>query len=421
MRAAQHSERGRSTGLTTKGLSLIEVIIILAVLAVLVALLVPSSVQVLTGARRDTTLDEMENLQIAMIGDPNLKNSGVRSSFGYIGDMGNLPATLDDLLTQGAQPAYAFNSSLGVGAGWRGPYITLGPGSDAESHKKDAFGNDYTYDGTDYVNGQGQTVDAKLVTLGADGVAGGTGNDEDVTLETLRAETTATVTGYAFAPDASPLDTATVTINYPAGGTLTTATTTTDSSGFYQFTNVPFGIRSVSFNPRLLYVPGSARATTSAWNTVEFRVANFSGSPIIVGTLQPTFTATGGVSYFRNVLWDSASAYTCTTPSNVIQSGELIDNTDFANQTVTADATPSPPTRVAVDASNVQLPDIKIVGSGTEATILLQNFRTGTACGATSGSAMDMRGASFSDVILWDPTGTIILGRFSFTTPGPGV
>ena len=135
MRAAQHSERGRSTGLTTKGLSLIEVIIILAVLAVLVALLVPSSVQVLTGARRDTTLDEMENLQIAMIGDPNLKNSGVRSSFGYIGDMGNLPATLDDLLTQGAQPAYAFNSSLGVGAGWRGPYITLGPGSDAESHR----------------------------------------------------------------------------------------------------------------------------------------------------------------------------------------------------------------------------------------------------------------------------------------------
>ncbi|HZX60233.1 MAG TPA: type II secretion system protein GspG, partial [Candidatus Methylomirabilis sp.] len=291
MRAAQHSERGRSTGLTTKGLSLIEVIIILAVLAVLVALLVPSSVQVLTGARRDTTLDEMENLQIAMIGDPNLKNSGVRSSFGYLGDMGNLPATLDDLVT--GAPPYAFNSSLGVGAGWRGPYITLGPGSDLESHKKDAFGNDYTYDGADYVNGQGQTVDAKLVTLGADGVAGGTGNDEDVTLETLKSETTATVTGYGFDASGNPLDTTSVTINYPANGTLTTANTTTNSAGFYQFTNIPFGIRSISFQPRLLLVPGSVR-TGSATNNVEFRVVNFSTSDITVGNFVATFAPTAG-------------------------------------------------------------------------------------------------------------------------------
>jgi len=404
-----------------QGLTLIEVIVILAVLVILVALLVPSTVQILTGARRNVTLDEMENLKKAMIGDPDLKTSGVRSSFAYLGDMGNLPSTLDDLVTQGAQPAYAFNSSKGVGAGWRGPYITLGPGSDAASHRVDAFGNDYAYSITNFTNAQGQTVDAKVVSLGADGVAGGAGNDEDVTLETLVAETTATVTGYGFAPDASALDTATVTMNYPASGLLTSPTTTTNSSGFYQLNNVPFGVRSVSFEPRLLYVPGSAKGTGTGNRDVEFRVANFSGSPIIVGTLQATFTATGGVSYFRNVLWNSASAYTCTSPSTVIESGELIDNTDFADQTVAADANPTPPQRVVVDASNVQVADIKIVGSGTEATIRLENFRTGTACGATSGSAMDMRGASFSDVILWDPTGTIIVGRFSFITPAPGV
>ena len=147
-----------------KGLSLIEVVIILAVLVILVALLVPSTVQILTGARRNVTLDEMENLKKAMIGDPDLKTSGVRSSFAYLGDMGNLPSTLDDLVTQGAQPAYAFNSSKGVGAGWRGPYITLGPGSDAASHRVDAFGNDYTYSITNYTNAQGLTVDANVVS-----------------------------------------------------------------------------------------------------------------------------------------------------------------------------------------------------------------------------------------------------------------
>jgi len=394
-----------------KGLSLIEVVIILAVMVVLIALLVPSTVQILTGARRNVTLDEMENLKKAMIGDPDLKTSGVRSNFAYLGDMGNLPSTLDDLVTQGAQPAYAFNSSKGVGAGWRGPYITLGPGSDAASHRVDAFGNDYTYSGIDYVNGQGQTVDAKVVSLGADGVAGGTGNDEDVTLETLRAETTGTVTGYGFDASGNPLDTTSVTINYPANGTLTSSSTTTDSAGFYQFTNIPFGIRSVSFNPRLLLVPGSVR-TGSATNNVEFRVANFSTSDITVSTFVATFAPTTGSAFLRsNILWNAATVWSCTS-NNPMGSAETVNvNPD---QTVAADATP-PLTRVAVDASNVQVPDIVIKGSGTEARIELIGFRT-TDGSCLAGTARAMNGANFSDVTMKDALGNIV-GQFSFTVP----
>jgi len=395
-----------------KGLSLIEVVIILAVMVVLIALLVPSTVQILTGARRNVTLDEMENLKKAMIGDPDLKTSGVRSNFAYLGDMGNLPSTLDDLLTQGAQPAYAFNSSKGVGAGWRGPYITLGPGSDAASHRVDAFGNDYTYSGTDYVNGQGQTVDAKVVSLGADGVAGGTGNDEDVTLETLRAETTGTVTGYGFDASGNPLDTTSVTINYPANGTLTSSSTTTDSAGFYQFTNIPFGIRSVSFNPRLLLVPGSVR-TGSATNNVEFRVANFSTSDITVSTFVATFAPTTGSAFLRsNILWNSGTVWSCAG-GNPMGSGEQVSFT-LPNPIVVADATP-PLTRVAVDASNVSVPDIVIKGLGTEARIELIGFRT-TDGSCAAGTARAMNGANFTDVTLRDPSNNIV-GQFTFIVP----
>ncbi len=400
-----------------KGLSLIEVIIILAVMVILVALLVPSTVQILTGARRNVTLDEMENLKKAMIGDPDLKTSGVRSSFAYLGDMGNLPSTLDDLVTQGAQPAYAFNSGKGVGAGWRGPYITLGPGSDAASHRVDAFGNLYTYSITNYTNAQGQTVDANAVSLGADGVAGGTGNDEDVTLETLVAETTATVTGYGFDLSGNPLNTATVTMNYPASGLLTSPTTTTNSSGFYQFTNVPFGIRSVSFNPRLLLIPGSVKVTGTSFDTVEFRVANFSSNPITVGRLQATFSLPGGLlAYYRFIRWNlTTTVYTCSTGTPVGPIGSGTNVTISPSQPVAADADPTPPQRVAVDASNIQVPDIKILGSGTEARIEIQNFRTtNTACSA--GTARDMRNANFSDVTLRDPTNTIIVGQFSLGT-----
>ena len=393
-----------------QGLTLIEVIVILAVLVILIALLVPSTVQILTGARRDITLDEMENLQKAMIGDPNKQSAGVRSNFAYLGDMGNLPSTLDDLVTQGAQPAYAFNSSKGVGAGWRGPYITLGPGSDAASHRVDAFGNDYVYSITNFTNAQGLTVDAKVVSLGADALTGGTGVDEDVTREILVAETTATVTGYGFDASGNPLDTTSVTINYPANGTLTSSSTTTDSAGFYQFTNIPFGIRSVSFQPRLLLVPGSVR-TGSATNNVEFRVANFSTSAITVRTFVATFAPTTGSAFLRsNILWNSTTVWSCAS-SNPMGSGETVTFT--ADQATAADATP-PLTRVAVDASNVSVPDIVIKGLGTEARIELIGFRT-TDGSCAAGTARNMSGASF-DVTLRDPS-TNIVGQFSFIVP----
>jgi len=395
-----------------RALSLIEVIVILAVLVILVALLVPSTVQILTGARRDITLDEMENLKKAMIGDPNLKTSGVRSSFGYLGDMGNLPLTLDNLVTS-QTPAYAFNSSKGVGAGWRGPYITLGPGSDAASHRVDAFGIDYTYSITNFTNAQGQAVDAKLVSWGQDGLGGGTGVDEDVTLETLVAETTATVTGYAFGLDGNPLNVATVTMNYPANGTLTSSSpTATDSAGFYQFTNIPFGIRSVSFNPGLLYIPGSAR-TGSATNNVEFRVANFSTSAITVGAFVADFTPAGGTGFLRsNILWNGTQVWSCTS-NNPMGSGEQVSfNPD---PIVAADANPTPPQRVAVDASNVQVPDVKVVGSGTEVRIELVSFRQAPDTSCTAGTARVMSGASFN-VTLKDPSNNIV-SNVVFTVP----
>jgi hypothetical protein len=353
-----------------------------------------------------------------MIGDPNLKTSGVRSGFGYLGDMGNLPLTLDNLVTS-QTPAYAFNSSKGVGAGWRGPYITLGPGSDAASHRVDAFGNDYTYSGTNYVNGQGQTVDAKLVSLGADGLASGTGENEDVTLETLVAETTSTVTGYAFDLSSNPLVGATVTMNFALSGVLTSTNFTSDSSGFYQFTNIPFGARSVSFAPRLLLIPGSARATpVTPANTVEFRVANFSTNPIIVNTLTAFFTPTVGAAHYRNALVNAAAGYTCAG-ANPVSSGETILAASFTDRTVAADANPTPPQRVAVDASTVQVPDIKIVGSGTEAKIELTGFRDSNGtCSAATGAARDMRGATL-DVILLAPVTSAVVGHFTFVVPFP--
>jgi Tfp pilus assembly protein PilE len=406
------SERGRSAGLRARGLSLIEVVIILAVLAVLVALLVPSTVQQLTAGRRSSTLDEMQGLKHALVGNPSLTSRGFRSDYGYLGDMGNLPATLDDVVTQGAQPAYSYDSTKRAGAGWKGPYLAVGAGSDASSHKKDAFGNDYIYDGTDYTNAQGQAVDAKIVSLGADGVVGGTGVNEDVTVEILKSETTATVTGFAFDTAGVPLNGGAVVINYAANGVLTSSTSNADSTGFWQFTNIPLGMRSVQFEPRLLYVPGSARALGGGNRDVEFRVVNFSKNAITVRSLTATFTAVGvSAAFYRQVRWDGTTVWNCS----VLPSGSGTTVTFTANQTVAAGGAGTPPVRVPVYASVVQVGDVVIQGTGTEATVQLREFRdSGTGCGA--GTLLNMSGATFSTIILRDPS-NVIVGQFGFTVP----
>jgi len=94
-------------------------------------------------------------------------------------------------------------------------------------------------------------------------------------------------------------------------------------------------------------------------------------------------------------------------------SGETV--TIAPDQTTVADANPTPPQRVAVDASNVQVPDIKILGSGTEARIELISFRT-TDGSCTAGTARSMSGATFSDVTLRDPSNNIV-SNVVFTVP----
>ena len=406
-----HGEPGRSAGLTAKGLSLIEVIIILAVLATLIALLVPSTVQQLTAARRDSTLDEMEALQRALIGDPDLIAQGVRTDFGYLGDMGNLPADLDDLVVQGAQPAFGFDSTMKIGAGWKGPYFTLRPGSDLSSHERDAFGNDYVYDDTDYVNGDGQEVDAVLVSLGADAFSGGTGVDEDVTLEILKSVTFATLGGFVFDASANPMEGAEVAVHYPAGGTLASITATTDEDGFFQVDDVPFGIRSVTLEPALTLVPGSVLVFGGSGQHIEFRVANHSNAAITVRFLTAAYTPVSSPAFYDQVRWGGTTAYNCSGgfPAG---SGTTVA---FSSDQAVAAGPGVPPVSVVAAASFVQVTDITIQGSGTEATLQLREFRTGGAS-CSSGSLVNISGANFSDVTLRDPSNNIV-AQFSFTVP----
>jgi prepilin-type N-terminal cleavage/methylation domain-containing protein len=144
----------RCYGESRQGFSLIEVILVLAVLTVLAAAFAPSLLQQVVESRVDSTRSEEKAIYEAMVGrtdDP--------SSFGFVGDMGRLPTSFTELLRSDGLPPYSTATVRSVGMGWNGPY--LNQGQSAGDLLKDAFGRPYT----------GAEM-GRVVSAGPDGLVG---------------------------------------------------------------------------------------------------------------------------------------------------------------------------------------------------------------------------------------------------------
>ncbi|MFQ5881108.1 MAG: carboxypeptidase regulatory-like domain-containing protein [Candidatus Methylomirabilales bacterium] len=220
-----------------KGFTFIEVILILILIGILAALAVNLLASSLDQSRFDVSFKEMNDLGKAMTGNPELLNAGVRSDFGFVGDMGGLPTALTGLLQQGGLPAWTvYDADLGTGTGWRGPYIddqTDDGGTFLAT--LDGWGNAYGYN----------AATGQVTSNGSDGAAGGTGFAADFTVPETAQTTTGSVNGRVIDQLGSPVRNLTVTIRHPdpaSLGTATDTTATTDAtSGSFSFTGIPIG------------------------------------------------------------------------------------------------------------------------------------------------------------------------------------
>ena len=411
-----------------KGFTLIEVIVILAVISILAAMAIPTALRIFQVTATNTTTTEMQNLKNAMIGDLTKSQSGVRTDFGYLGDVGCLPTALGDLITKpAAVSAYAPPGAAQISAGWNGPYIT---GVATADITNDQWGNGYTYTPSACANPLAAPLTATFKSAGPDGVAG---NSDDIDFSPIAAETTSTVSGFIKDPNGNPVGSSTVTINYPFNGALTTVSGTTNASGFYSISNIPFGKRSLTFastSPKLIVT--SARAVTSlstaqtfcgttATNSctyVEFRLVNFSTTNVPVTTIRANYTG-GTTAYYYRLYWGSTTAaWDCTNAANpsacVAGSGTTISSsapsgsaTFFSSKTINAGGGLNPFV-FTVDNAQEQLPDIQIGNkgeSGTSVLVQLVNFRDcnrGPNCtpsantGGTSADSVAMGGVQFT-------------------------
>jgi prepilin-type N-terminal cleavage/methylation domain-containing protein len=138
------------------GLTLVELLVVLTILAVMTTLAVTMTDSFVDQGRYEATLQTLDAIQKAVLGDPNqIDAAGRRVMSGYIADTGTLPTSLDDLLVDpglGSRklvpiphptvPNVLIGSML---AGWRGPYVQLA--SSNASQLLDGWGQQFKVEG----------------------------------------------------------------------------------------------------------------------------------------------------------------------------------------------------------------------------------------------------------------------------------
>ena len=144
--------------LNQSGMSLIELTVIIIVVGILTSVAMQSMTAQMEDVRRAKTEREMAILADAIAGNPELSQNGLRSDFGYVGDVGSFPPNLN-----------ALASNPGGYATWNGPYLPVSLDQDTLGYKMDEWGALYGYSGiTVNSTGSGSTISKKFADASSD-------------------------------------------------------------------------------------------------------------------------------------------------------------------------------------------------------------------------------------------------------------
>ena len=178
----------------SRGFTLLEAAVTLGIFALIFTGVVSLLTQPLEFDRENETVDTLKALKRAIIGDPDVVSAEVRTDFGFVGPMGNIPPALSDLWLLGAQPTFTIDTNLKLGTGWTGPYIEPPALAETDALGLDAWGNAIVLDAVAGVSAAtGQDYVARLISPGSDA---DTGTSDDLTVEIYETDTFATVAGY---------------------------------------------------------------------------------------------------------------------------------------------------------------------------------------------------------------------------------
>lgn len=303
------------------GYSLVEVVVVIIILGILASVALQPTEEIVTTVRTEETKAEMEQLSYAIAGNPALISNGIRTDFGYVGDVGALPPNWDALVT-----------NPGGLATWNGPYIqdAFAAGSGNTEFKYDGWGAQYSAPGVTFSStGSGETMTRKVA------------NSVD---DLLNNSVTLTVYDLDYSPPGiDNVDSVEFHLVYPNGtGGLETASRYPDANGLATFDSVPIGLhllyveyipdndtitRKVNVNPGQHYY-GDVQYFADVWKpdtgsmstseiefvtdsdtlssancfTLIFWIVNNTGSAVDISSLTLSWPAP--TAYYKNVFWN---------------------------------------------------------------------------------------------------------------------
>ena len=143
-----------------RGFTLIEVLVTMTIISILAGIMVPAVWKMWESQEVQTTKERLNALKLAMVGDKSLVQNGIRTSYGFVGDYGELPV-------QGQLSTATLK-----------PYIAGGYNSDAYM---DAWGRHFKYTAYDNLLGyDGRFLSGGICSDGLDGIAG---NSDDICVD----------------------------------------------------------------------------------------------------------------------------------------------------------------------------------------------------------------------------------------------
>lgn len=368
------------------GFTLIEIIVVVGIIAILAGALTPFTLQMIGTRREQAARDELKAMKEAIIGKATSTEQGEEFTFGFVGDIGNVPDSLDRLKTIGSLPAYSFNTSKNMGAGWNGPYIMEKFSGD---FKDDPWGTNYSYSTASATNTDlGVTYLAKITSAGPDRTLS---TSDDLSVQILEPEVHSDLVGYVRDTFGDDVRDVTVTINYPSNGAIITATDTTDDEGHYEFSDIPVGDRVITINPdKLVYKAETAKTLTDDRDDVQFKIENFSDSAINISSIKADYTVSP-TAYYEKVLINGVTVFTYSTTRP--GSGTTAN---FPGVNVAASTIDKKPFLARIQAGRVETPDITVerLVVGGSLTIELQDFVDADSGG--SAFTVDMTGVPFT-------------------------
>jgi type II secretory pathway pseudopilin PulG len=224
-----------------EGFTIIDFLMIVLMLTILAVIVPAVSLPAIQEGRVERTKARLLAIRKAIIGDPAQSVRGARTDFGFLGDMGRVPADISELLVQPVGSGnYAQDQDVRFAYGWNGPYLDT---SDSEvDWTKDAWGN-----ALDYVVGTTSTPTV-ITSYGADSQLGGTNLDADLIVEIAPEATRFTLHGFVTDSGGGAFTgTGEVVLNdlNGAGALQTPIPTAIATSGYFSFSNVSLGRRSV--------------------------------------------------------------------------------------------------------------------------------------------------------------------------------